>query len=112
MPEGTTIKKTEDIMRLNIYSIYDTAAGLYSRPFFTASDAQASREFSDLATDKNHPVGMHPEDYSLFRVGLWDDNKALLTNEANECLATALELVAAARPLDSVQTELPLQKVN
>ncbi len=93
-------------MKLNIYSIFDTASGLYSRPFFDGADASATRAFQDLVSDPEHPVGKHPEDYSIFRVGLWDDNNGLLTNEANECLATALEIKAA---LASAITDLKKQ---
>ena len=84
-------------MKLNIYSIYDTASGLYSRPFFTPSDAEAIRSFSDISQDAEHPIGKHPEDYTLFRIGTFDDNKALINNEENESLCTALERIAATR---------------
>ncbi len=84
-------------MKLNIYSIYDTASGLYSRPFFTPSDAEAIRSFSDIAVDAEHPIGKHPEDYTLIRIGTFDDATALLNNENNESLCTALERVAATR---------------
>ncbi len=90
-------------MKLNIYSIYDTAAGLYSRPFFCQSDAEALRMFSDLSVDAEHPVGKHPEDYSIFRLGIFDDNKGTLQNEDNECLATALEQVAGSRKVDPIK---------
>ncbi len=84
-------------MKLNIYSIFDTASGLYSRPFFTQADAEAIRTFTDIAADEGHSVGMHPEDYTLFRIGTFDDNNALLNNEANESLCTALERASAVR---------------
>ena len=41
-------------------------------------------------------TGKHPEDYSLWRIGQFDDNKGELLPEGKECLATALELVAVA----------------
>jgi len=84
-------------MKLNIYSIFDSASGLYSRPFFTQSDAEAMRSFTDIATDADHPIGKHPEDYSLHRLGTFDDTKAKLTDEDNECLVTALETISSTR---------------
>lgn len=93
-------------MKLNIYSIFDNASGLYSRPWFAASDAEASRAFSDIATDAEHPVGQHPEDYTLYRLGTFDDATALLNNEANEMLCTALERCSAARSVDQRQMAL------
>ncbi len=98
-------------MKLNIYSIFDTASGLYSRPFFTASDAESIRSFTDIASDAEHPIGKHPEDYTLFRIGTFDDATALLNNEANESLCTALEQIAASRN-QNINLELPLEEDN
>lgn len=84
-------------MKLNIYTIFDTASGVYMRPFFAQSDGQATRSFSDISNDKSHEIGKHPEDYSLYRIGIFDDNKAAITPEDKECIATALELVAVQK---------------
>ena len=98
-------------MKLNVYSIYDTASGLYSRPFFTMSDAEAVRSFSDIAMDAEHPIGIHPEDYTLFRIGIFDDSNALINNEANESLCTALERCAAGRNVKRDNLDLFEKKV-
>ncbi len=84
-------------MKLNIYTIFDTASGLYMRPFYQQSDGAAVRSFKDIAIDADHEVGKHPEDYSLFRIGVYDDNNAVITVENRDCIATALELVGSAR---------------
>ena len=84
-------------MKLNVYSIFDTASGLYSRPFFSQSDPESMRSFADIAVDKTHPIGKHPGDYALYRIGIFDDTKGKLHNEENECLVTALEAVAGDR---------------
>jgi len=101
-----TLLKKEDIMKLNIYTIYDTASGLYLRPFFAQSDGEAVRSFSDIIQDADHPIGKHPEDYSIHRIGIYDDNTAKLTDENNECLSTALELVAKSRNVNRDNIEL------
>ena len=84
-------------MKLNMYSIFDTATGAYMRPFFLQSDGQALRMFSDLVNDKEHEVGKHPEDYSLVRFGVWDDQNCNVSQEAVETLSTANEMVARSR---------------
>lgn len=84
-------------MKLNMYSIFDTASGVYERPFCFQSDGQASRAFSDIANDPEHPIGKHPEDYSLVRIGTYDDNKGRLVPEEVEVLMTGLEAVSAHR---------------
>jgi len=99
-------------MKLNIYSIFDTASGLYSRPFFTPSDAEAIRSFTDISMDAEHPIGKHPEDYTLYRIGLFDDTTGLLTNEENEALCTALERIAASRSRDGAQLDLITDQIG
>ncbi len=84
-------------MKTQLYSIYDTAAAVYQKPTFARTDGEIMREFQNICTDKEHPCGQHPEDYSLFRLGIFDDVTGLLVNEDNECLSTGLEMVALQR---------------
>lgn len=84
-------------MRLNVYTIFDSASQAYMRPFFMQSDGQALRSFTDIAQDAEHEIGKHPEDYSLYRIGTYDDQKGVLHAEDKSCLATAEEVVAASR---------------
>ena len=86
-------------MKLNIYSIFDVKTGAYMRPFFLQSDGQAMRMFSDIAIDKDHDVGKHPEDYTLVRIGAFNDVKGELVPEMVESLCTALEMVAQAQKI-------------
>ena len=84
-------------MKLNVYTIFDTATGAHMRPFFLHADAQAARMFGDICADKEHEVGKHPEDYSLCRIGVWDDQSAQMTNEGVDVLVTGLECMSAER---------------
>ena len=78
-------------MKLNAYVIYDAASASYQRPFFVNADGAAIRAFGDLTKDQAHPIGQHPEDYSLHRIGTFDDNNAKFNTEDKECLITGLE---------------------
>lgn len=60
-------------MKLSIYSIFDSKARAFLPPFYLANDSLATRVFSDCANDSVHAFGKHPEDYSLFRLGEFDD---------------------------------------
>ena len=86
-------------MILTMYAIYDTAARVYKQPFFMRADGEALRGFEHLAVSNENDIGKHPEDYSLFRIGRFDDNKGAVEPQAPECIATALELVAKARQI-------------
>lgn len=65
-------------MILNVYCVFDSAASVYQRPFYCQTDGEALRAFGDISFDKEHPIGMHPEDYSLYRVGQFNDAKGEL----------------------------------
>ena len=99
-------------MNLNIYSIYDTATAAYMRPFFLQSDGQATRMFGDLAQNADHEVGQHPEDYSLYRIGIYDDQTAKLIPQEKTCLATALEIIAANKNVNRDNMELFNNQTN
>jgi len=84
-------------MKLNAYTIYDVASGVYMRPFFSQADGQAVRGFKDIATDADHEVGKHPEDYTLYRIGTFNDTTGKIAGEDLEKLATGLECVSLDR---------------
>lgn len=84
-------------MRLTVFSIFDSAAAAYTRPFYCAADAQAVRMFSDLVANKETEVGKHPEDYALVRIGIFDDANAKLDAEKVLTLVTGLEIAARAQ---------------
>ena len=54
------------------FAIFDMKAKLWSDPFYSVSIGAATRQFSDLANDLQHPIGQHPEDYALYQIGEWD----------------------------------------
>ncbi len=83
-------------MQMIAYAIFDSASATYTRPFFLLSNGQALRSFKDEATGET-PVGAHPEDYSLARIGTYDDERGELKPEPVEILATGLEVVAQRR---------------
>lgn len=81
-------------MKLNFYAVYDKAVGAYMRPFVMQSDGQAVRSFSDEVLNKETPISAHPEDYALFRCGIFNDATAEITPEEPQCLARAHEIKA------------------
>jgi hypothetical protein len=86
-------------MMLKIFSVYDSKSATFARPFFDVSLGSALRSFADIAKDKSHPIGVHPEDYSLFQLGEWNDANAVFTSlPAPVSLGLALELVASSNP--------------
>lgn len=56
-----------------VFAVYDSKAEYYKNPFLMSSKGEAIRAFSDLANDLQTEVGKHPEDFTLFYLGTWDE---------------------------------------
>ncbi len=88
-------------MKVQCYAIFDTCSGIYEKPFFHTADDAVRREFQDVATAADHPIANHPEHYSLWRFGTFDNETGKLSNETNECLNTALEMISLSQTVNS-----------
>ena len=84
----------------SLYAVIDTASGVYDGPIPGVSDAHMKRSFCDMAVNAEHPIGQHPEDYSLIKVGSWNDGTGELVDTQNVTIITGLEAVALARKVD------------
>ncbi len=88
-------------MKLNLYTIYDTAAVFYKNPFAMQTDAQAMREFTDIF-DGDNPIAKHPEHYSLAKMGTFDNSTAIIEQKGyiRKTLLTGLEALALRNKTD------------
>lgn len=78
-------------MILKIFAIYDAKAEAYNQPFFLHNEGQATRGFSDAVNDKNSIMGKHPADFTLFRIGTFDDSTSTITSESPIVLGVGVE---------------------
>jgi len=62
------------------FSIYDEKGKIYNTPFYFPHRGEAIRFFEDLTNDKKSTVNKHPEDYTLYQVGDYDDITGRHTN--------------------------------
>ncbi len=80
-----------------VFTVHDSCSGVYDRPFVGRSEADAIRSFGDIAMDAEHPIGKHPEHFSLYRLGTYDDNSGKLVPCDSVHVVSAVDLIAAAR---------------
>lgn len=79
---------------LNVYAVYDLLGESYGQPYFTANDKTAVRMFSDACKDPETPVGRHPQDFALFRIGVWNsDSGSLAGTDVPVPVVTGLALL-------------------
>lgn len=60
------------------FSIKDEKAGLFSPPFFVRHAAMAVRMAEQACMDKKSNLGMYPEDFALYEVGEFDEERGTL----------------------------------
>lgn len=94
-------------MKLHIYTVYDSKADAYLKPFFSQSNGAAIRSLTDTVNsgDNNNMITSHPEDYSLFLIGEWDESTGLLSRrEGKAHLCDCVDLVVS--PVNTSQLAL------
>ncbi len=94
-------------MKAQCYAIYDTCSGIYEKPFFSTADALVKREFEDIAVSADHPISKHPEHYSLWRLGNFDNLTGKINDEQNECLIQAVEAISQSQQVASIGDYAP-----
>lgn len=67
-------------MKINLYALRDNKVGTFNPPVKIQNDAAAIRMFGDMVQrDTDSIVGQHPEDFSLWFVGTFDDESGELS---------------------------------
>jgi len=80
-----------------LYGVFDAAAKAYLSPFFSASDGVAKRAFHHACNTGGHDFFLHASDYTLFKLGEFDDETGNLT----ACLPVSLGNGVQFRELDN-----------
>ncbi len=81
-------------MKLNAYTVYDSKAELYLPPQYYISKGMALRAFEEAANDPQSSIGKYPNDFTMFEIGIFDQEKAtLIQHTAKVSLGTANEYV-------------------
>lgn len=109
MRSGASSKKKnktfrgEIIMELNAYCIVDSKGKFFNLPFFVRNVEIAKRSFSDLVRNPQTDIGRHPEDYTLFYVGKFDDSSGSLKGETPQSVCNGLEYVGIENISDKLE---------
>lgn len=94
-------------MKHNVFCIYDSKAQAFLTPFFLPTVGMAVRVFSDCVNSDDHQFGKHPEDYTLFHLGTWDDATCVFDRlDSKKALNNGVEVLAP--PQQDAEEELGL----
>lgn len=103
-----------------MFTIYDEKAQAYLPPFFLHADGMAMRTFADCVNSNDHQFGKHPQDYTLFTIGEFDDalgglvvfdHRKMLGNGVEFIKAPQIELADVHRKQETlIGDEAPIQR--
>lgn len=68
-------------------SVFDSKARVFMSPFYVANLQVGARVFSEVANDAAHAFHKHPEDFTLYHLGSFDDESG-----KHDLLAQAVNL--------------------
>lgn len=67
-------------MKINMYAIKDRQLDAFMLPFPAQTNGAAIRSFGNHTKEEGHPVAQHPDDYSLYHLGDYDDQVGKMTS--------------------------------
>lgn len=85
-------------MRVMLFSIFDRKTKCFMAPFVARTETDATRQITQSLKDpqmRDTPVGQHPEDFDLRRVGAFDDESGQIEPLVPSHLVASLGELAA-----------------
>lgn len=64
-------------MITQVFSVLDAKIGSFMQPWFSATVDSARRAFFDACQDSASLLGRHPQDFTLYHLGSFDDETGL-----------------------------------
>lgn len=87
-------KGQESTRRQKLYSVYDSVAETWGKPFPMKNKGEAIRGFAQAVNDQQTQLNQHPEDYTLFEIGEWDDDSGVVyMHDAKVSCGVAIEYI-------------------
>lgn len=78
-------------MKVSLYAVYDRCSGVYDGPIPGRADAEMIRNFTHMCGNSESKISQSPEDYTLFKLGLWNDGTGELESIVPEKLINGAE---------------------
>lgn len=83
-------------MKLFVYSIFDKGVQAFMSPFYTRAQGEAVRVFEQLINDKNTNCSKWPADFTMYRLGSYDDSNGFFECSEPVRVITGMEVLNQA----------------
>lgn len=81
-------------MKFNIYTIFDSKANAYIRPEYRRSDEEMFAAIYETAKNPESGFHKHPDDYTVYRLGTFDEENAVIEYTGPQAIGTVLDIRA------------------
>lgn len=96
---GSDAQNKGKTMTLKIFSIRDSKGEVFNTPFFQKTHGEAERNFRSVVNDGKTTVSQYPDDFDLYYLGEYDDNKGTFTTlPTPQHVAKAVNMIAKNSP--------------
>ena len=82
------------MMKVSLYAVFDRCSGVYDGPIPGRADAETIRNFKFMCENPESKMSQSPEDYTLFKVGTWNDGTGEVEDVVPEKLINGAEAVS------------------
>lgn len=82
-------------MIFKIFTVHDIKSECYSQTFMEINDQVAKRAFSNCVNSDAHQFGKNPQDFTLFRIGEFDDSNGEIDSYPSQSLGNGVEFYQA-----------------
>lgn len=77
-----------------MFTVYDSKVEAHLPPVLFQTKAEFLRVIGSNINDPNSQIGKYPEDFTLFEIGTWDEQKGVVTmHKSSISLGKAIEYV-------------------
>lgn len=82
-------------MKLYVLAVHDEAAEAFNRPIFVPAIGMGIRSFTDEVNRDNpdNPMNRHAGQFSLYRLGVYDDVDGSIISEQPSVLVQAIDVL-------------------
>jgi hypothetical protein len=99
-------------MKHFVFSIFDQKAKAFTPPFFMHSEGMAHRAFMDQVNNKESQIHAHPEDYTLFKIGEFDDNAGAISGMSPQTMVNGLQVIEDAAEQNQSAFESIIERLD
>lgn len=83
-----------------LFSVHDAVSDSWSAPYKESTVQSGIRTFSQLVSQGENLVALHPQDYFLYVVADFDEQTGIVESRSHQRVASAVEF----KPLKSVES--------